>query len=105
MDGHPWPLYDLRIRTERLELRLPTEDELVELLGLAVSGIHDPAEMPFGFAWTDQESPQPEPSFMQYHWSRRGTFGPEGWTLDLGVWLEGRQLVGTERCWDLFGVA
>ena len=28
MDGHPWALYDLRIWTERLELRLPTEDEL-----------------------------------------------------------------------------
>jgi hypothetical protein len=96
MDGHPWPLYDLRIRTERLELRFPTEDELVELLGLALSGIHDPAEMPFGFAWTDQESPQLERSFMQYHWSRRATFGPEDWTLDLGVWLEGRQLVGTQ---------
>jgi len=96
MDGYPWPLYDLSIRTERLELRLPTEDELVELVGLALAGIHDPAEMPFSFAWTDQPSPQFERSFMQYHWSRRGTFGPEDWTLDLGVWLEGRQLVGTQ---------
>ena len=96
MDGHPWPLYDLRIWTERLELRLPTEDELIELLGLAMSGIHDPAEMPFGFAWTDQPSPFFERSFMQYHWSTRATFAPENWNLDLGVWLDGRQLVGTQ---------
>ena len=96
MDGHPWPLYDLRIWTERLELRLPTEDELVELLDLALTGIHDPAEMPFGFAWTDQESPQFERSFMQYHWSTRASFAPDNWNLDLGVWLDGRQLVGTQ---------
>ena len=93
--GHPWSLYHLRIWTERLELRLPTEDELVQLLGLAASGIHDPNEMPFGFAWTDQPSPFFERSFMQYHWSTRATWSPESWNLDLGVWFEGR-LVGNQ---------
>ena len=93
--GHPWGLYDLRIWTERLELRLPGEDELIELLGLAKSGIHDPNEMPFGFAWTDQPSPQFERSFMQYHWSTRGGWSPEAWNLDLGVWFEGR-LIGNQ---------
>ncbi len=93
--GHPWGLYDLRIWTERLELRLPSEEELVELLGLAKSGIHDPNEMPFGFAWTDQPSPQFERSFIQYHWSTRATWSAEAWNLDLGVWFEGR-LVGNQ---------
>jgi len=93
--GHPWGLYHLRIWTERLELRLPTEDELVELLGIAASGIHDPNEMPFGFAWTDQPSPMFERSFMQYHWSTRATWSPDGWNLDLGVWFEGR-LIGNQ---------
>jgi RimJ/RimL family protein N-acetyltransferase len=95
-DGiHPWGLFELRIWTERLELRLPTEIELVELLGLARTGIHDPNEMPFGFAWTDQPSPLFERSFMQYHWSTRATWAADNWNLDLGVWLEGR-LVGTQ---------
>ena len=93
--GHPWGLYHLRIWTERLELRLPTEDELVELLGIAASGIHDPNEMPFGFAWTDQPSPMFERSFMQYHWSTRAAWSPESWNLDLGVWFEG-QLIGNQ---------
>lgn len=93
--GHPWALYDLRIWTERLELRLPTEEELIELLGLAKAGIHDPNEMPFGFAWTDQPSPQFERSFMQYHWSTRANWSAEGWNLDLGVWFEGR-LIGNQ---------
>lgn len=95
MDGHPWALYDLRIWTERLELRLPNEDELYQLLEIARSGIHDPNEMPFGFAWTDQPSPQFERSFLQYHWSTRASWSPGKWSLDLGVWWEGR-LVGTQ---------
>jgi RimJ/RimL family protein N-acetyltransferase len=95
-DGsHPWGLYHLRIWTERLELRLPTEDELVELLLLAKSGIHDPNVMPFGFAWTDQPSPLFERSLFQYHWSTRAGWSPDSWNLDLGVWLDGR-LIGNQ---------
>ena len=55
-----WPLFGLVIHTPRLELRLPTEVELVEMLELAKAGIHDADAMPFGFAWTDQPSPQLE---------------------------------------------
>jgi RimJ/RimL family protein N-acetyltransferase len=95
MDGNPWALYDLRIWTERLELRLPTEEELYQLLEIARGGIHDPNDMPFGFAWTDQPSPQFERSFMQYHWSTRANWSPGKWSLDLGVWSEG-QLLGTQ---------
>ena len=95
MDGNPWALYDLRIWTDRLELRLPTEEELYQLLDIARSGIHDPNDMPFGFAWTDQPSPQFERSFMQYHWSTRASWSPGKWSLDLGVWSEG-QLLGTQ---------
>jgi RimJ/RimL family protein N-acetyltransferase len=93
--GSAWALFDLRIWTERLELRLPTEVELMELLQVAQSGIHDPNEMPFGFAWTDQPSPQMERSFMQYHWSTRANWSTGKWALDLGVWFQGR-LVGTQ---------
>ena len=93
--GSVWALYDLRIWTERLELRLPSEVELMELLQVAQSGIHDPNEMPFGFAWTDQPSPLFERSFMQYHWSTRASWSTGKWALDLGVWFEGR-LVGTQ---------
>ena len=95
MDEHPWPLFDIRVWTERLELRLPTEDELVELLEIARGGIHDPNEMPFGFAWTDQPSPQFERSFMQYHWSTRANWSVGKWSLDFGVWSGGR-LLGTQ---------
>ena len=44
-------LYGLRLRTPRVELRLPTHDEMVELRDVAHAGIHPPDEMPFGLAW------------------------------------------------------
>jgi RimJ/RimL family protein N-acetyltransferase len=90
-----FPVFGLTLRTERLELRLPREDELVELLGVARAGVHDPAEMPFGFAWTDIASPQFERNFLQYHWRSRGSWSSDEWICDFGVWADGR-LVGTQ---------
>ena len=63
-----WPLFGLRLRTERLVLRLPTDDDLVPLMALARAGIHPPDEMPFGVAWSTIPSPAFERSFMQHHW-------------------------------------
>lgn len=93
--GQAWPLFDLVVSTQRLVLRVPREDELLELLELSLAGIHDPEEMPFGIAWTDQPRPQRERSSMQYWWSTRANWKPEAWTLDFGVWQDGL-LVGTQ---------
>ena len=43
----PHPLTRLRLRTPRLELRLPTVFELRQLFRVAERGIHDPEFMPF----------------------------------------------------------
>jgi hypothetical protein len=41
--AHPyWPLWDLVVRTPTVELRMPTDDDLVRLAQLAGAGIHDP---------------------------------------------------------------
>jgi RimJ/RimL family protein N-acetyltransferase len=90
-----WPLFGLVIRTPRLVLRLPTENELIELLAIAEAGIHDPGFMPFGFAWTDLASPQFERGFLQYHWRKRAEWAADNWTLDFGVWHDGR-MVGAQ---------
>ena len=80
------PLFGLRLRTPRLELRLPTEPELAELRAVALSGIHPPEFMPFSTAWTDD----PELAFfLDYHELKRRDWIPEAWGLELGVWLEG----------------
>jgi len=86
------PLFDLRLRTPRLELRLPTTPELDELRELALGGVHPPEFMPFSIAWTDD----PElPLFVDYHEMRRREWSREEWHLELGVWL-GPELVGVQ---------
>jgi RimJ/RimL family protein N-acetyltransferase len=92
-----WPLFDLRIRTERLELLLPTDDQLAELVAVALEGIHPPEEMPFGVAWTDVPSPTLERSFVQHHWHARATWSPEQWNLHLAiVRRDDRRLMGSQ---------
>src|SRR5262245_16853498 len=80
------PLFDLRLRTPRLELRLPGEGELEQLREVALAGVHPPEFMPFTIAWTDE----PElGTFLEYHELRRRDWSPEAWHLELGVWLDG----------------
>lgn len=86
------PLFDLRLRTPRLELRLPTRAELAALKEVALAGIHPPELMPFGIAWTDD----PELSdFLDFHEGQLAAWRPDDWNLNLGVWLEG-ELAGSQ---------
>jgi len=94
--AHPlWPLFDLRIVTERLQLRLPTDDEVAGLMAIARAGIHPPGEMPFGIPWTDKPSPRFEREFAQHHWLARASWTPERWDLHLAIFLDG-QPVGAQ---------
>jgi RimJ/RimL family protein N-acetyltransferase len=94
--GHPlWPLFDVRVRVEDLELRVPTDDDLVQLAAIARSGIHPADEMPFAVPWTDAPSPLFERGFVQYHWSTRASWRPSDWNLELAVAKAGR-LVGIQ---------
>jgi RimJ/RimL family protein N-acetyltransferase len=87
--GSIWPLFELRLRSERLVLRLPTDDDLVELIALAKAGIHPPDEMPFGIAWSTVPSPDFERGFVQHHWGQRGAWSPESWGLNLLIEHDG----------------
>jgi RimJ/RimL family protein N-acetyltransferase len=90
------PLHRLRLRTPRLELRLGSHDELVELGRLAERGVHPPEEMPFALAWTDRIG---EPDFLEgflaFHEGALSSWTREDWTLNLLVWERG-ELVGTQ---------
>jgi RimJ/RimL family protein N-acetyltransferase len=91
--AHPlWPLFDLRLRTDRLELRLPTDDELAALAAVARAGMHPPGEMPFGVAWSTVPSPAFERSFGQHHWAARGSWTVDAWSLHLAAFLDGRPI-------------
>jgi RimJ/RimL family protein N-acetyltransferase len=87
-----FPLFGLRLRTEHLELRLPTDDELLELMDLARSGIHPPDEMPFGVAWSTMPSPAFERGYLAYHWENRSGWTADAWELGLATWLDGRAI-------------
>jgi RimJ/RimL family protein N-acetyltransferase len=81
------PLYGLRLRTDRLELRWPDEEELIELAQLAQTGVHDPDEMPFVVPWTDGiGAPGFVQRFVQFHLGKRRDWAPEHWSLELAVW-------------------
>jgi RimJ/RimL family protein N-acetyltransferase len=84
-----WPLFDLRLRTERLVLRLPTDDDLGRLLAVAKAGIHPPDRMPFAFPWSTIEGPAFERNFLAHHWGNRAHWSPDDWTLNLMVEHDG----------------
>jgi RimJ/RimL family protein N-acetyltransferase/ribosomal protein S18 acetylase RimI-like enzyme len=87
----PHPLTRLRVRTPRLELRLATRAELRALGELAQRGIHDPAQMPFGVAWTDDSD---RPGFVEeaieHHESATREWQPDDWSLNLIAFHRGR---------------
>jgi RimJ/RimL family protein N-acetyltransferase len=84
------------LRTTRLELRLPTEDEVVELAHLAEQGVHPPEFMPFFVAWTDAiGSPGYVDGFAAYHRAARASWRPDEWRLNFGVWTD-EGLIGTQ---------
>ncbi len=86
-------LFGLRLRTSRLELRLPTEDELVQLAGVARKGVHPPDEMPFVITWTDNlGSPSFVEDFIGYHLEVRSKWQPDDWNLEFGVWADDRPI-------------
>jgi RimJ/RimL family protein N-acetyltransferase len=88
--GKFWPLFDLVVRTPRLELRLPREDEFAALIDLADQGIHDPETMPFFVPWTDLEPRQRARETAQWLWGHRANWSPENWTLTAAAFVDGR---------------
>jgi RimJ/RimL family protein N-acetyltransferase len=95
-DSHPWPFYGLSITTPRLELRVPDDEDIVELFEAARAGIHPAGEMPFGVPWTDHiQEPGALERFLSHHWTVRGGITPGSWTLPFAVANEGR-IVGVQ---------
>ncbi len=88
--GSFWPLFDLVVRTPRLELRLPREDEFAALIELADRGVHDPATMPFFVAWTDLEPRQRARSTAQWMWVHRANWSSDKWTFTAAVFVHGQ---------------
>ncbi|WP_327049044.1 GNAT family N-acetyltransferase [Microbispora sp. NBC_01189] len=91
-----WPLFALKVTTPRLELRLPTLNDLDALADRAAEGVHDPAGMPFGVPWTDAPPDERARSTVQVHFRQWGTWSPDDWSCSFVV-AKGGQIVGTQE--------
>jgi RimJ/RimL family protein N-acetyltransferase len=81
----------LRVRTPRLELRLPSHAELLELAEVARGGIHPPERMPFYVPWSDRaQLPEFVDEFVAHHEGRLTGWNDESWSLGLVAFHEER---------------
>ena len=85
-----WPLFDLRLATERLVLRPVTDDDMDDVVAAIDAGVHDPTTSPFMFQWTDAEPVVRARNALQFLWSHRANWKVDDWSLGLGVFFEGR---------------
>ncbi|MFI0357672.1 GNAT family N-acetyltransferase [Actinomadura sp. 9N407] len=90
-----FPLLGLRLTTPRLELRLPSPEELAALAELAAEGIHPPETMPFLVPWTNGTPAEIARGVVQHYWRQLGTWTPQDWSLNLTV-LHAGAVVGTQ---------
>ncbi|WP_449061008.1 GNAT family N-acetyltransferase [Planomonospora algeriensis] len=91
-----FPVFRLRVTTPRLELRLPSLDDLDALADLAAEGVHDPQEMPFAVPWTDTEPAERALSTIRWQFGQWSAWSPEKWGCSFVVVREGRVL-GTQE--------
>lgn len=85
-----WPPARVRIRTPRLELRVPADADIVELARVAAGGVHDRETMPFARPWSDQPADVLGSSMYQWHAQCRGGWSPDRWMLLLATYVDGR---------------
>ncbi|MEU8784378.1 GNAT family N-acetyltransferase [Streptomyces sp. NPDC048637] len=99
-----WPLRALCVRSPRLELRLPSDEELAAVAEVAARGVHAPGARPFLTPWTDRPPVERARHVVQQHWSRLGSWSPEAWALDLIVFFEGQPVGIQEMRAENFGI-
>jgi RimJ/RimL family protein N-acetyltransferase len=90
-----WPPFALRLEAGDLVLTVLREGDLPELVDLALDGIHDPAQTPFLFPWTDAPADQLPANYVRYVGRVLAGQSPESTSLQLVVRRSG-QVVGIQ---------
>jgi RimJ/RimL family protein N-acetyltransferase len=99
-----WPLFGIRIRTQRLELRVVDDVLIPELARVAREGVHDPGQMPFGNGWTDRTDEDWHTGFARYFWLQRGRWDAGSWALPFAVLADGAPIGVQQLAADDFPV-
>jgi RimJ/RimL family protein N-acetyltransferase len=99
-----YPAYGVRLRTPRLELRLPDLDLLAELADVANGGVHDPADMPFVVPWTDLAPAERGRTVITHHLRVLAAATSEAWAMPFAVLADGRAIGIQEVSATDFGV-
>ncbi|MEU7897015.1 GNAT family protein [Nonomuraea sp. NPDC049152] len=86
------PLFDLSIRTPRLELRLPSIAELDSLGDRAAEGVHEAGFMPFFVPWTDASPDERARATIRYQFHTWSAWTPESWACEFAVFLDGEAI-------------
>ncbi|MFB9659697.1 GNAT family N-acetyltransferase [Glycomyces mayteni] len=89
------PAYRIRLRTERLELRLPDLDDLAALADRAAEGVHDPDFQPFKNAWTEEAPLARGRTAILWNLRLLSGITPERWCLPFVAVHDG-QVVGKQ---------
>jgi RimJ/RimL family protein N-acetyltransferase len=91
-----YPLALLHLATPRLTLTPMTDADAASAMDLVVTGIHDPATMPFLVPWTDAPLEQLVADTLRFWWSVRASSRPERWRVLFAVRCAGT-LVGLQE--------
>ncbi len=87
--GDVWPLFDLTLRTPRLELHPVRDADLAGLADAALAGIHDAHRMPFAVPWTDVPREELPGNIARYHWWLRANVARNDWEIAFAIMLDG----------------
>jgi RimJ/RimL family protein N-acetyltransferase len=92
-----WPVFGLVIRTPRLVLRLPRENEL-HALAWAAREIADPGEPRLQMPWMYEPSPAMERHLLQRYWRSLAHWKPDSWHLVMAVYMD-NEPIGVQDMW------
>lgn len=90
-----FPPFGLVLRAGPLTLRLLADADLAEYAALLRRPIFEDPQSPAVFGWYRAEPEVRVREALRFQWRLRSEVSPEGWSLPLGIWTEGR-LIGCQ---------
>lgn len=89
------PMFGLEVRTPRLVLRYPDDEDALALAELGAKGVHHAGTQPFQILWTSVPPPHQQRNTLAFIWDQRSTAQHDDWHLPLVTVVDG-EVVGTQ---------